>query len=83
MRDPVWLIPKTRALLCLRRVDDAIRVHEQMLSLDPANPLVLGFTADHMMLVQRPDITLRVSRLAAESSKPFTKQSRGFSRTPS
>ena len=69
LRDPVWLIPKTRALLCLGRVDDAIRVHEQMLSLDPANPLVLGFTADHMMLVQRPDITLRVSRLAAESSR--------------
>ena len=78
LRDTEWLIPKTRALLALGRVDDAIKVHEQMLSVDPANPLVLMFTASHMLLVQRPDVTMRVTRLAAQTFPDLADFFRGY-----
>jgi len=63
--DAVWLIPKARALLSLGRVEEAVKVHEQMLSLDPANPLVLNFTISHLLLVQRPQAAQRVGQLGA------------------
>jgi TolB-like protein len=78
LRTPEWLIPKTRALLSLGRVDDAIKVHEQMLSVDPANPLVLQFTAHHMLLLQRPEMSLRVTRLAAETFPDLANYFRGY-----
>jgi tetratricopeptide (TPR) repeat protein len=71
LRDPVWLIPKARALLSLGRVDDAVRVHEQMLSLDPANPLVLEFTIQHFLMVQRSQAAERVVQLGAKVLEPL------------
>jgi TolB-like protein/DNA-binding winged helix-turn-helix (wHTH) protein/tetratricopeptide (TPR) repeat protein len=65
LHDPEWLIPKTRALLSLGRVDEVIRVHERMLSLDPANPLILGFTMIHLLMSQRPEAAARVAKLGA------------------
>lgn len=62
LKDADWLIPKTRMLLSRRRVDEAVRVHEHMLSLDPANPVVVTFTIDHLLLSGRPEMALRVAK---------------------
>ncbi|MEP7243969.1 MAG: winged helix-turn-helix domain-containing protein [Gammaproteobacteria bacterium] len=64
LREVEWLIPKSRCLLALQRVDEAVAVHERMLSLDPANPLVLAFTLFHLQVAQRPEAALRVANLA-------------------
>jgi tetratricopeptide (TPR) repeat protein len=60
-----WLIPTTRLLLSQARVDEAVSVHERMLSLDPANPLILNFTTLHFLLAQRPEAALRVAKMAS------------------
>ncbi len=65
LQDAEWLIPKTRLLLSRARVDEAVRVHERMLSLDPANPLVLIFTTLDYLLAQRPEAALRVAKMAS------------------
>jgi tetratricopeptide (TPR) repeat protein len=64
LREVQWLIPETRCLLALQRVDEAVRVHERMLSLDPADPLVLAFTMIHLQIAQRHEAAARVADLA-------------------
>jgi TolB-like protein/Tfp pilus assembly protein PilF len=62
--DPVWLIPKTRLLLRTGQVDEAVRTHERMLELDPADPLVIGFIVEDLTLLRRPTEAMRVIHLA-------------------
>jgi tetratricopeptide (TPR) repeat protein len=63
LTDPVWLIPKTRVLMKTGRIEEALRTHQHMLELDPADPLVIIFTADHFTLLRRPTDVLRVAQL--------------------
>jgi tetratricopeptide (TPR) repeat protein len=65
LSDPVFLIPKTRLLLRLSRVDEAVRLHERLLEIDPANPLLIEFAVYHMWIVRRPAEALRIAALAA------------------
>jgi TolB-like protein/DNA-binding winged helix-turn-helix (wHTH) protein len=65
LNDPVFLIPKTRLLLRLSRVDEAVRLHERLLEIDPGNPLLIEFAVDHMWIVRRPAEALRIAALAA------------------
>jgi TolB-like protein/DNA-binding winged helix-turn-helix (wHTH) protein len=65
LNDPVFLIPKTRLLLRLSRVDEAVRLQERLLEIDPGNPLLIEFAVDHMWIVRRPAEALRIAALAA------------------
>jgi TolB-like protein len=64
LNDAAFLVPKTRMLLERGRVDDLIRTHERMLSLDPANPLVFAFGAEHLLYSQRTDLAWRTIVMA-------------------
>jgi TolB-like protein/DNA-binding winged helix-turn-helix (wHTH) protein len=66
LKDAEWLIPKTRMLLSRRRVDEAVRVHERMLSLDPAGALVTTFTIEHLLLSGRPETAVRVAKMVRD-----------------
>ena len=63
LNDPAWLIPKARVLESLRQIEESTRIHERMLSLDPANPLVISFTVLHFMLCQQAGEAFRVINL--------------------
>jgi TolB-like protein/DNA-binding winged helix-turn-helix (wHTH) protein/Flp pilus assembly protein TadD len=63
LTDPVWLIPKTRVLMKTGRIEEAVRTHQHMLELDPADPSVITFAADHFILLRRPADALRVVQL--------------------
>ena len=65
LNEPEFLLPKTRLLLRLSRVDEAMRLHEHLLELDPANPLLIEFAVQHMWIVRRPAEALHIAGLAA------------------
>jgi TolB-like protein/Flp pilus assembly protein TadD len=63
LSDPVWLIPKTRVLMRTGRVEEAVRLHQHMLELDPGDPVVTVFAADHLIVLRRPADALRTVQL--------------------
>ena len=63
LTDPTWLAPKARVLLRMGRVEDALRTQHRMLALDPANPLVISFISEQLMMLRRPAEALRVVQL--------------------
>jgi TolB-like protein/DNA-binding winged helix-turn-helix (wHTH) protein/Tfp pilus assembly protein PilF len=65
LSDPAWLITKANLLLQLSRADEAVRISERSLSLDPASPLILSFAWLHLQLARRPAEALRVADLAS------------------
>jgi TolB-like protein/DNA-binding winged helix-turn-helix (wHTH) protein len=65
LTDPVFLLPKTRLLLKLSRVEEAVRLDEHLLEIDPANPLLIEFVVDDSWVARRPAEALRVADLAA------------------
>ncbi len=71
LSDPVWLIPKTRVLFKLARIDEAVRTHERMLALDPGDPLVIVFAAIHFQAARRPAEALKVAGLMAGEDSEF------------
>ena len=63
LTDPTWLVPKARVLLRMGRVEETLRTQRRMLDLDPANPLVISFTAEQLMLLRQPAEVLRLIQL--------------------
>jgi TolB-like protein/DNA-binding winged helix-turn-helix (wHTH) protein len=63
LSDPAWLIPKARLFLSRRQIDEVARIDERMLSLDPANPLVIAFSVIDFLLCQQPAAALRTMNL--------------------
>ncbi len=64
LADPDFLIAKTRVLLRMGRLEEAVRLNEHMLEIDPANPLVIEFAVDNAMIMRRPVEALRIADLA-------------------
>ncbi len=71
LREVEWLVPKSRVLLSLGRIDEMVALNERMLSLDPADPLVLSFAYDHSVIVQRMEEAHRLAKLAAARFPAF------------
>ncbi len=65
LMDPVFLIPKTRLLLKLSRVEETVRLDEHLIEIDPANPLLIEFAVSNSWIARRPTEALRVADLAA------------------
>jgi TolB-like protein/DNA-binding winged helix-turn-helix (wHTH) protein len=78
LMDPAWLIPKARVLMRMSRVDEALRLHRQMLELDPGDPLVIAFAVQHLVLARQPAEALRVADLAAGQFPETHRETRGF-----
>jgi len=64
--DPMWLLPKARLLLRMARGDEVVRTHEQMLELDPSNPVVLWLAGADDSWLRRPKEALRIADLAGK-----------------
>jgi TolB-like protein/DNA-binding winged helix-turn-helix (wHTH) protein len=78
LRSAEFLIPKARMLLCRGRIAEMLRVDETMLSLDPANPLVVSFALSDFLVTRRTDAALRVADVAGNYMGDMAGGFRGF-----
>jgi TolB-like protein/DNA-binding winged helix-turn-helix (wHTH) protein len=61
LAEPEWLIPKAHLLLRRSRIEELTAILRHMLVLDPANPLVIDFTAYHLLQARQPVEALRAA----------------------
>jgi TolB-like protein/DNA-binding winged helix-turn-helix (wHTH) protein len=67
LADPEFLIPKAHLLLRRSRIEELDATTQRMLSLDPADPLLVRFAVYHLMRAMQPLEALR----ALEYARPY------------
>jgi tetratricopeptide (TPR) repeat protein len=60
LTDPMFLAGKSFLLIRLGRVDEAVKLNERLMELDPGNPFILSFFASTLWLAGRPAEALRI-----------------------
>lgn len=66
LADPMFLSGKTAILLRMRRGDEAQRLNERLMAIDPGNPFILSNAVSMMWLTHHPAEALRTAKRALE-----------------
>jgi len=71
LADSAWLQPETFVLFRIGRLDEALRLGERLIALDPANPFLLSSMAAQRAMARQPQEALRIIDLALARSPDF------------
>ena len=66
LADPMFIAGKSALLVRMRRTDEALRLNERLMAIDPGNPFIYGNSVANMILARKPAEALRMVRRALE-----------------
>jgi TolB-like protein/DNA-binding winged helix-turn-helix (wHTH) protein len=66
LADTMFISGKSVTLARLGRIDDALRMNQRLMALDPGNPFILGNAAANLYLARKPEDAMRTVKRALE-----------------